>query len=145
MLEKIEKFVASVCVILMAVLVFANVVARKVFDDSLVFSDEMSTYLFVLMSFMGAAIAARRNAHLGLSIITDRVKPRTRTVINMTTYAIAAVFCLLIIIFGVGGMTFSIGSFRLGGIGLAAVTGVLLNLILPGKKKAFRQESVSAR
>ena len=100
MLEKIEKFVASVCVILMAVLVFANVVARKVFDDSLVFSDEMSTYLFVLMSFMGAAIAARRNAHLGLSIITDRVKPRTRTVINMT-YAIAAVFCLLIIIFGV--------------------------------------------
>ncbi len=37
----------------------------------------------------------------------------------------------LIIIFGVGGMTFNIGSFRLGGIGLAAVTGVLLNLLLP--------------
>ena len=37
----------------------------------------------------------------------------------------------LIIIFGVGGMTFNIGSFRLGGIGLAAVTGVLLNLFLP--------------
>jgi uracil permease len=37
----------------------------------------------------------------------------------------------LIIIFGVGGMTFTIGSFRLGGIGLAAITGVLLNLILP--------------
>ena len=33
--------------------------------------------------------------------------------------------------FGVGGMTFNIGSFRLGGIGLAAVTGVLLNLFLP--------------
>ena len=62
MLEKIEKFVASVCVIIMAVLVFANVIARKVFDNSLAFSDEMSTYLFVLMSFMGTAIAARRNA-----------------------------------------------------------------------------------
>ena len=37
----------------------------------------------------------------------------------------------LIIIFGVGGMQFSIGSFKLGGIGLAAVTGVLLNLLLP--------------
>ncbi len=101
MLEKIEKFVASVCVIIMAVLVFANVIARKVFDNSLAFSDEMSTYLFVLMSFMGTAIAARRNAHLGLSIVTDRVKPRTRVVINMATYAIAALFCLLIIIFGV--------------------------------------------
>ena len=101
MLEKIEKFVASVCVIIMAALVFANVVARKVFDNSLAFSDEMSTYLFVLMSFMGTAIAARRNAHLGLSIVTDRVKPRTRVVINMAMYAIAALFCLLIIIFGV--------------------------------------------
>ena len=40
----------------------------------------------------------------------------------------------LIIIFGVGGMTFNIGSFRLGGIGLAAVTGVVLNLILPATR-----------
>ena len=37
----------------------------------------------------------------------------------------------LIIIFGVGGMQFSIGAFKLAGIGLAAVTGVLLNLLLP--------------
>lgn len=41
----------------------------------------------------------------------------------------------LIIIFGVGGMQFSIGSFKLGGIGLAAVTGVLLNLILPQRRE----------
>lgn len=40
----------------------------------------------------------------------------------------------LIIIFGVGGMQFGIGSFKLGGIGLAAVTGVLLNLILPRRR-----------
>ena len=40
----------------------------------------------------------------------------------------------LIIIFGVGGMQFSIGSFKLGGIGLAALTGVVLNLLLPKSK-----------
>ena len=44
----------------------------------------------------------------------------------------------LIIIFGVGGMTFSLGSFRLGGIGLAAVTGVALNLFLPRPRKAAK-------
>ena len=37
----------------------------------------------------------------------------------------------LILIFGIGGMTFGVGSFRLAGIGLAAVTGVMLNLLLP--------------
>lgn len=101
MLEKIEKVVSCVCVSVMAVLVFANVIARYVFNHSLAFSDEMSTYLFVLMSFMGTAIAARRRAHLGLSIVTDRVSPKTRKYINVVMYVIAALFCLLIVIFGV--------------------------------------------
>ncbi|MCI8375635.1 MAG: TRAP transporter small permease [Lachnospiraceae bacterium] len=95
----------------MAVLVFSNVIARYVFNHSLAFSDEMSTYLFVLMSFMGTAIAARRNAHLGLSILTDRVSPQARTVINLITYGIAAVFCLLVVIFGV---QIVINQYRLG-------------------------------
>ncbi|WP_027180532.1 uracil-xanthine permease family protein [Maridesulfovibrio bastinii] len=37
----------------------------------------------------------------------------------------------LIIIFGVGGMAVPIGSFHLGGIGLAGMLGVILNLVLP--------------
>lgn len=41
----------------------------------------------------------------------------------------------LILIFGIGGMSFSAGEFSLQGIGLAGVLGVLLNLLLPGKKK----------
>lgn len=97
----IEKFVACVCVILMSVLVFTGVVARWVFNHSLAVTDEMSTYLFVLLSFMGTAIAARRGAHLGLSIVTDRVKPRTRVIIQAAMYAVSAFFCLLIVIFGV--------------------------------------------
>ena len=101
MLEKIEKFVACVAVSIMAVLVFVNDIARYVFGDSLAVSDELSTYLFVLMSFMGTAIAARRKAHLGLSIVTDRVSPRARMIINEVMYAISALFCLLIVIFGV--------------------------------------------
>lgn len=111
MLEKIEKFVSCICVSVMAVLVFANVIARYVFNHSLAFSDEMSTYLFVLMSFMGTAIAARRNAHLGLSILTDRVSPQARTILNMITYGIAAIFCLLVVIFGI---QMVISQYRLG-------------------------------
>ncbi len=101
MLSKIEKLVACVCVSIMAVLVFVNVIARYVFGNSLAVSDEMSTYLFVLMSFMGTAGAARRKAHLGLSIVTDHVSPRARLIISMVMYAISALFCLLIVIFGI--------------------------------------------
>jgi uracil permease len=37
----------------------------------------------------------------------------------------------VILVFGIGGMTFSAGEFSLQGIGLAGIVGVLLNLVLP--------------
>ncbi len=42
----------------------------------------------------------------------------------------------LILVFGIGGMTFSAGEFTIKGIGLAGILGVFLNLVLPyGKNK----------
>ena len=41
----------------------------------------------------------------------------------------------LILIFGIGGMSFSAGQFQLQGIGLAGILGVLLNLVLPRGEK----------
>ena len=40
----------------------------------------------------------------------------------------------LILVCGIGGMVLSFGKFTLGGIGLAGIIGVVLNLVLPGKK-----------
>ncbi|MCP3874842.1 MAG: uracil-xanthine permease [Desulfobacteraceae bacterium] len=41
----------------------------------------------------------------------------------------------LILIFGIGGMSFSAGQFQLQGIGLAGILGVVLNLILPRSRQ----------
>ena len=52
---------------------------------------------------------------------TDLMEPR-----NLAIVAI-------ILVFGIGGMNFDLTVVKLGGIGLAGVVGVLLNLLLPGK------------
>ncbi|GAB6146518.1 uracil-xanthine permease family protein [Desulfocicer niacini] len=41
----------------------------------------------------------------------------------------------LILVFGIGGMTFSAGEFSLQGIGLAGILGVVMNLVLPRRKE----------
>ncbi len=41
----------------------------------------------------------------------------------------------IILVFGIGGMAFSVNEFTLKGIGLAGIAGVVLNLVLPGRKK----------
>lgn len=100
-IEKFEKFVACASVSVMAILVFVNVIARFIFNSPLAVADEMSCYLFVLMSFMGTAIAARRKAHLGLTIVTDKLSPSAARKVQVLMYLIASVFCLLIVIFGI--------------------------------------------
>ncbi len=45
----------------------------------------------------------------------------------------------LILVMGIGGMNFSAGAFTVKGIGLAGIIGVLLNLLLPGRKKSAQE------
>ncbi|MCJ8500093.1 uracil-xanthine permease family protein [Desulfatitalea alkaliphila] len=45
----------------------------------------------------------------------------------------------LILVFGIGGMSFETGEFALKGIGLAGIAGVLLNLVLPRGQNTGRQ------
>ncbi len=54
---------------------------------------------------------------------TDLMQPR-----NLTIVAV-------ILVFGIGGMNFDLAVVKLGGIGLAGVVGVLLNLVLPGRQQ----------
>lgn len=60
---------------LMAILVFANVVLRYVFDSGLALSEELARLLFVWVIFLGAILASREHAHLGLDSLVRRLPP----------------------------------------------------------------------
>ena len=87
--DKIEEILAAACLIVMTILTFANVVARYLFSASFSFSEEITTYLFVLLSMLGTAIAAKRRAHLGLSIVTDAVGPKVEKMLKIIGYFVA--------------------------------------------------------
>jgi uracil permease len=74
----------------------------------------------ILILLFGAIMVVGMNSLVRAG--EDLLKPR-----NMAIVAI-------IVVFGVGGMSFEAGKFALGGIGLAGVVGVLLNLILPRER-----------
>jgi len=59
----------------MVVMVFGNVVLRYGFNSGLDYSEELSRFLFIWITFLGAVIAMRENAHLGLDTLI-RVLPR---------------------------------------------------------------------
>ena len=59
----------------MVIMVFGNVVLRYGFNSGLDFSEELSRFFFIWITFLGAIIAMRENAHLGLDTLI-RVLPR---------------------------------------------------------------------
>lgn len=61
------------CLAVMVVLVFGNVVMRYAFNSGISLSDELSRWLFVWMTFMGAIVALRERGHLGTDFLVGKL------------------------------------------------------------------------
>src|SRR3954468_19812434 len=56
----------ALCLAVMVVLVFTNVVLRYAFNSGIATSEELSRWLLVWLTFLGAIVALRQHAHLGV-------------------------------------------------------------------------------
>ncbi len=59
----------------MVLRVFGNVVLRYAFNSGIAVSEEMSRWLFVWITFLGAIVAVREHGHLGTELLLDRLPP----------------------------------------------------------------------
>lgn len=58
---------------LMVVLVFGNVVLRYLFNSGITVSEEVSRWLFIWMTFLGAIVALHEHGHLGVDMVVQRL------------------------------------------------------------------------
>lgn len=67
------KFALALGLALMVALVFGNVVLRYGFNLGITVSEELSRFLFVWLTFIGAIVAMREHAHLGMDTLVKRL------------------------------------------------------------------------
>ena len=72
---RLLEYVIAGLLALMVVLVFGNVVLRYVFNSGITMSEELSRWLFVWLIFLGAIIAMKDHAHLGVDSLVSRLPP----------------------------------------------------------------------
>lgn len=73
-LEGINTFVEyAVCVLIsaMVIIVFLQVIFRFVIRSSLPWSEELSRYLMVWITFLGSSIAVKRKSHIGVEAVVS--------------------------------------------------------------------------
>ena len=141
----VVRIVEVILVLLLAgmvVMVFTNVVLRYGFNTGINFSEEMSRYFFVWLTFTGAVLTFRDHAHIGVETMVRLFGRRGRLICMALTNAII-VLCAAVLFYGtwmqhdinasmsaaVVGISmiwvFGIGYFTAVGIGLIALVRLL--------------------
>lgn len=77
---RLLNFLCAVALAIMVVLVFGNVVLRYAFNSNIAVSDEMSRWLFVWLTFLGAIVALKEHGHLGTDVLISRLPRMGRKV-----------------------------------------------------------------
>lgn len=85
---------------IMTILTFVNVIARYILKSSMPFVEELTRLGLVILSLMGAALAAKRAAHLGLSVLTDMLPKSKQKWVNFLANICGIIFSALIMYFG---------------------------------------------
>ena len=79
------------------VVITAQIVWRYLFNDSLTWTEELARYLFVWITFVGAALAIRDGTHIRVALVVDRLPARVRRWLDVAQLVLVVFFlCLLV-------------------------------------------------
>lgn len=93
---KILRMVMAACLAVMVVLVFGNVVMRYAFNSGITLSEELSRWLFVWMTFMGAIVALKEHGHLGTDMLVGKLPPAGKKFCLALSYILMIFICWLL-------------------------------------------------
>ena len=86
---------------IMFVLVFANVVTRYLFGISIATTDEISTFLMIWVTYLGAGLALREGRHASIDLFQDFLPPGARRAFRTFLGVLILVFFSLLAYYGV--------------------------------------------
>jgi TRAP-type C4-dicarboxylate transport system permease small subunit len=77
---RLAEFTLVVMLSAMVIMVFGNVVLRYGFNDGIISSEELSRFLFIWITFLGAIVTMRENGHLGLDSVVRKLSLRGKKI-----------------------------------------------------------------
>jgi TRAP-type C4-dicarboxylate transport system permease small subunit len=96
LLGQFEGAVAGVLLALGLGIVMLEIVARSLADTSFPWSEELSRYLLIWITYFGAAAVTRDRGHIRVEILIDRLNPAARRLVEMLVTLLCLVFSSVI-------------------------------------------------
>jgi TRAP-type C4-dicarboxylate transport system permease small subunit len=98
-LEQLVAAVAAAMLAAFAAIIVVDVVCRYWLHIPLAWVPELTVFLFQWMSFLGAALAARRGLHFGLGLLLPKIWPNSARAMGIFVAIVVALSSLLLLRF----------------------------------------------
>lgn len=79
-----------------------QVISRFVLKSPAAWTEETAKYSFIWMTFIGAAVASKKNLHMRVDILEHLVKGRSKFILGIICKVIFTVFTVVTVIVGIG-------------------------------------------
>lgn len=90
-IDEVVQRVAFVCLVVMIIATTLQIVFR-VFFDALAWSEEVSRYMLVWSTFLGATLAYKRSMHISVTFVRESFSPGVRKALRIFAVVSALVF-----------------------------------------------------
>lgn len=96
--DRFEETLIAIFLGLMTLVTFANVVARYVFNDNILWALETTVFLFAWLVLLGTCYGVKKSLHLGIDIVIARLAPGPRKIFGLVAIAACLAFSILLLI-----------------------------------------------
>jgi len=96
--DNIEETSIAICMGLMTLITFANVIARYLFNDNILWALELTVFLFAWLVLMGASYAVKHHIHIGVDILINAVSPNKRKILALLAITACLAYSILLLI-----------------------------------------------
>ncbi|KWR38055.1 hypothetical protein R357_10735 [Salmonella enterica subsp. enterica serovar Tennessee] len=93
-MKRVLEGILAVLIAVLSCIVFINVILRYGFESSILSVDELSRYLFVWLTFIGAIVAFMDNAHVQVTFVVEKLSPANQRRLSLLTHSLILLLCL---------------------------------------------------
>ena len=103
LMDRLYRLCVMICVlsiIIMTVLIAVGVFSRYVLGIGAFYAEPISIFLAIQLSFYGAAVCYRANAHLSLNVFVNQLPAVGRLAMNYLVHVLMAGFAVFMVYYG---------------------------------------------
>lgn len=91
-----EEYILMGMMSIMVILIFVQVVMRYILGTSILWSEELARYLFIWITWLGAAFAVKENKLITVDVVKNKLPEPLKNYVEILAFVIFMVFNILL-------------------------------------------------